>query len=95
MKKTLYGVIALPLLMGIGMAQQSWAAQLSDAQMDKVTAGFDFSETDNANTSWTQVSLYAGPLTPCAQRMFPSHQQSRPEYRVKVRAGCAVAPVNV
>ena len=66
MKKTLYGAIALPLLMGIGMAQQSWAAQLSDAQMDKVTAGFDFRETDNANTSWTQVSLYAGPLTPCA-----------------------------
>jgi hypothetical protein len=66
MKKTLYGVIALPLLMGIGMAQQSWAAQLSDAQMDKVTAGFDFRETDNANTSWTQVSLYAGALTPCA-----------------------------
>jgi hypothetical protein len=24
--------------------------------MDKVTAGFDFRETDNANTSWTQVS---------------------------------------
>ncbi len=67
MKKTLYGVIALPLLMGIGMAQQSWAAQLSDAQMDKVTAGFDFRETDNANTSWTQVSLYAGPLTPCTE----------------------------
>ena len=66
MKKTLYGVIALPLLMGIGMAQQSWAAQLSDAQMDKVTAGFGFSETDNANSSWTQVSLYSGPLTTCA-----------------------------
>jgi len=65
MKKTLYGVIALPLLMGIGMAQQSWAAQLTDAQMDKVTAGFDFSETDNANTSWTQLSLYAGPLKSC------------------------------
>ena len=65
MKKTLYGVIALPLLMGIGMAQQSWAAQLSDAQMDKVTAGFGFRETDNANSSWTQVSLYSGALTPC------------------------------
>ena len=65
MKKTLYGAIALPLLMGIGMAQQSWAAQLSDAQMDKVTAGFGFRETDNANSSWTQVSLYAGPLLPC------------------------------
>ena len=60
MKKTLYGVIALPLLMGIGMAQQSWAAQLSDAQMDKVTAGFDFSQADQVPPVRFNKVLWAG-----------------------------------
>jgi hypothetical protein len=64
MTKLLYGVAALPFLAGVAFAGEPM--QLSDKQMDKVTAGFDLRETNISNTSWTQVSIYAGSLTTCS-----------------------------
>ena len=64
MKKFFYGVAALPFLAGVAFADQPM--QLSDKQMDKVTAGFDLRVTEISNTSWTQISIYDGPLTACS-----------------------------
>jgi len=66
MKKLLYGLAALPFLAGVALADQP--VQLSDKQMDKVTAGFDLSVIERSNTSWTQISIYeTGTLLPCNQ----------------------------
>ena len=65
MKGLLYGLAVLPFFAGIALAGQPM--QLSDKQMDKVTAGFSLCETDVSNTSWTQVSIYSGSLTSCSQ----------------------------
>lgn len=73
MKKALYGLLALPLLSGVAIAQQAPSAiqrqplQLTSAQMDHVTAGWDLYELDIGNTSITQVSVYGagGTLSPC------------------------------
>lgn len=65
MKKLLYGLAALPLLAGVALADQPM--QLSDKQMDKVTAGFDLNVIERSNTSWTQVSIYGAGLIPCNQ----------------------------
>jgi hypothetical protein len=64
MKALLYGIAALPFLVTFASAEP---VQLTNNQMDKVTAGFAFRETTVSNVSWTQVSLYAGPLTPCGE----------------------------
>jgi hypothetical protein len=64
MNKLLYGLAALPFAAGVALAGEPM--QLSDKQMDKVTAGFEFRVTEISNTSWTQVSIYAGALTPCS-----------------------------
>jgi hypothetical protein len=64
MKKLLYGLAALPFLAGVALADQP--VQLSDNQMDKITAGFDLSVIERSNTSWTQISIYeTGRLLPC------------------------------
>lgn len=63
MKSLVCGLAALPFLAGIALADQP--VQLSDKQMDKVTAGFDLRVTEISNTSWTQVSIYDGALTVC------------------------------
>jgi hypothetical protein len=66
MKKLLCGLAVLPLLAGIALADQP--VQLSDKQMDNVTAGFDLSVIERSNTSWTQISIYErGTLLPCNQ----------------------------
>jgi hypothetical protein len=64
MRKLLCGLAALPFLAGVALADKP--LQLSDKQMDKVTAGFDLRRTEISNTSWTQISIYAGALTPCS-----------------------------
>lgn len=64
MRKLLCGLATLPFLAGIALADQP--VQLSDKQMDKVTAGFDLRVTEISNTSWTQVSIYDGALTACS-----------------------------
>jgi len=65
MKQLLYGLAVLPFLAGLALAEQPM--QLSDKQMDKVTAGFDLRLIEISNTSWTQVSIYDGALLPCNQ----------------------------
>jgi len=74
MRKLLYGVAVLPFLAGVALAEQP--IQLSDKQMDKVTAGFDLRVTEISNTSWTQVSIYDGALTACSACYL--HIVSRP-----------------
>lgn len=81
MTKVLYGLAALPLLMGVAFAapaqsNQSKAlvkqpTQLSEQQMDKVTAGWDFLEIDIYNTGVSIVAVWQKtPLTP-ANPVFP------------------------
>lgn len=63
MKKLLYGVAALPLLTSLALAGQP--VQLTDHQMDKVTAGYFhvteagiiLTETTVTNTSLTSISI--------------------------------------
>jgi hypothetical protein len=57
MKKLLCGLAALPLFAGVALAQP---LQLTNTQMDKVTAGFTVLETDLSNTSAVLVSVYQG-----------------------------------
>jgi hypothetical protein len=65
MRKLLFGLAALPLLAGVALADQP--LQLSDKQMDKVTAGFDLNIIERSNTSWTHLAIYDGGLLPCNQ----------------------------
>jgi len=69
MKKVLFGVAALPLLFGVALAEtpkqsnDSKAAakpaiQLSEKQMDRVSAGFKFQEADVFNTGAAWVNVY-------------------------------------
>lgn len=60
MKKFLVGLAVLPFLTATALAQP---AQLSESQMDSVTAGFSFLEAEISNTSWTVVSVYEGANT--------------------------------
>jgi hypothetical protein len=56
MKKLFHGLAALPFLAAGALAQPM---QLTDRQMDKVTAGF--LEIDVSNTSLTIVSIFFKP----------------------------------
>ena len=56
MKRLFHGLAALPLLAGTVLAQPM---QLTDKQMDKVSAGF--LEIDRSNTSLVVVSLFFRP----------------------------------
>jgi len=68
MTRLVYGLAALPLIMGVAFAapvkqQDSKASakqpmQLTEQQMDKVTAGWDIIETDCSNTHCTWLSIY-------------------------------------
>ena len=60
MKKFLCGLAVLPFMTAVALAQPM---QLSENQMDSVTAGFSFLETEVSNTSWTRVSVYERPNT--------------------------------
>ncbi|HEY2531202.1 MAG TPA: hypothetical protein VGJ20_25255 [Xanthobacteraceae bacterium] len=61
MKRLLLGLAVLPFLAGISMAGSPTV--LTDKQMDKVTAGFDFAELDVTNTSTTVVMVDLTPIT--------------------------------
>ena len=63
MKRFLFGLAILPFVAGVSLAADPVA--LSDKQMDKVTAGFDFTETEISNTSWVRVGVDVAPLGPC------------------------------
>lgn len=68
MKSVLYGLAALPFLAGVAAAGQPM--QLSDKQMDNVTAGFHFNIIEVSNTSWIQAIADAneggGSLVACS-----------------------------
>lgn len=55
MKRLMYGIAALPLLTSLAFAGQP--VQLTDHQMDKVTAGIVFSETDIFNSIAVRVDI--------------------------------------
>jgi hypothetical protein len=61
MMRLLSGLAVLPFLAGVSLAAQP--VPLNDKQMDTVTAGFDFVETDihNLGSVWVSVN---GPLRP-------------------------------
>jgi len=63
MKRLLCAVAALPFLAGVALAAQP--VPLSDGQMDVVTAGFDFLETETTNTSKTTVAVDEPALPAC------------------------------
>ena len=54
MKKFVIGLAVLPFLAGVSLAGQPQA--LTDQQMDKVSAGFDFFEMDVNNVGTTVVA---------------------------------------
>jgi hypothetical protein len=67
MKSVLYGLAALPFLASVALAGQPM--QLTDKQMDNVTAGFEFNIIEVSNTSWIQAVAYpitAGAPVPCS-----------------------------
>jgi hypothetical protein len=55
MKRFLFGLAALPFLAGVALAAQP--VPLSDAQMDRVTAGFDIYEQEIQNTGRVVVEV--------------------------------------
>ena len=55
MKRFLYGLAVLPFLAGVSLAAQPVA--LSDSQMDRVTAGFDFAEAHITNVGTVSVGV--------------------------------------
>jgi hypothetical protein len=68
MKKLLCGLAALPLFAGVALAQP---LQLTNTQMDKVTAGFALVELDLSNTSAVLVSVYQGSPPGSANGLAP------------------------
>ncbi|HUK11598.1 MAG TPA: hypothetical protein VLX09_27275 [Stellaceae bacterium] len=81
MKKFVLALAVLPLLAGVSLAGQPQA--LTDQQMDKVSAGFDFAEMDINNVGATAVFVNeAGPIS-CSScfvavtgTKYPSNVQS-------------------
>ena len=68
MKTFLCGLVALLFFSTATLAQAATShlqpVQLSDSQMDSVTAGFTFQEEDSSNTSWTQVRVWQAAQEP-------------------------------
>lgn len=67
MKKLLFGLAALPMMFGVAFAAEKAPSYqlISDVQMDKVTAGFDFIEREVTNTSNTIVAINRPALAAC------------------------------
>ena len=65
MKRFLFGLAALPFLAGVSFAAQP--VPLNDTQMDRVTAGFDFLETEVQNTGVVEIRVnQAAPAATCS-----------------------------
>jgi hypothetical protein len=64
MKRFLFGLAALPFLAGVSLAGQP--VPLSDTQMDRVTAGFDFAELKIQNGGTVLVAINLPALSPDA-----------------------------
>lgn len=83
MTRVLYGLAALPLLAGVALAETPKQSndskalakqpmQLSEKQMDGVTAGWDLREIDIFNTGVTYVSIWERAAPVPANPVFPS-----------------------
>jgi len=59
MKRFLFGLAALPFLAGVSLAADP--VPLTDKQMDRVTAGFDFVEVDIQNGGTVAVGINVPP----------------------------------
>ncbi len=59
MKAFLFGLALTPFFSAAALAQP---AQLSESQLDRVTAGFRFVEIDNSNTSTAAIAIGLGPI---------------------------------
>lgn len=70
MKKVLIGLATLPILAGVAMAGQP--TPLSDAQMDKVTAGFN---VDYTLTGGTILEFENGFADPGQQSLSTLHDE--------------------
>ncbi|HUK11307.1 MAG TPA: hypothetical protein VLX09_25800 [Stellaceae bacterium] len=70
MRKLLLGLAVLPFLAGVSLAGQPQA--LTDQQMDKVAAGFDFAEMDVNNVGATDILVDKTLAVPsgCASSCF-------------------------
>ena len=62
MRRLLLGVAVLPFLSGVSFAGQA----LNDQQMDKVTAGFDFSVVERSNFSTIVIDVNQADTVTCA-----------------------------
>ena len=63
MKRILAGLAVLPFLAGVALAGEP--VPLSDQQMDKVSAGFDFAELDVHNLGTVFVAIDLAPAAAC------------------------------
>jgi hypothetical protein len=63
MRRFLFGLAALPFLAGVSLAADP--VPLTDKQMDRVTAGFDFAEIDVQNGGTVVLGVNVLPVT-CA-----------------------------
>jgi hypothetical protein len=63
MKKFLCAVAVLPFMSAAALAQP---LQLSEAQMDRVSAGWTLTEVDVSNTSWTRVLVWTAAPSSCS-----------------------------
>ena len=65
MKRFLIGLAVLPFLAGVSLAAQP--VPLTNAQMDAITAGFDFIEVDTTNIGVVGVAVNAAaPAATCS-----------------------------
>jgi len=64
MRKLLLGLAVLPFLAGASLAGQPQA--LTDQQMDKVAAGFDFMEVDVNNVGATAIGINQPKFDSCS-----------------------------
>jgi len=67
MKRFLFGLAALPFLAGVSLAAEP--VPLTDKQMDKVTAGFDFVEVSVQNLGTVILGIDVAPAA-CAAGTF-------------------------
>ena len=68
MKRILAGLAVLPFLAGVALAGQP--VPLSDQQMDKVSAGFDFAELDVHNLGTVLVAIDIAPAAAACSACF-------------------------
>jgi hypothetical protein len=62
--KFLCSLAVVPFFAAASLVQAAPMAQLSDSQMDSVTAGFAFQSEDTSNTSFTEIRVWQAAQLP-------------------------------